>query len=42
MTCKICKWANHPPCDKRIPCCDCPDECNGRQCEYNREEVHHA
>ena len=32
MTCKICKWANHPPCPKNIPCCDCHDECNSRQC----------
>lgn len=32
MTCKICKWANHPPCDKNIPCCDCNEECNSRQC----------
>lgn len=32
MTCKICKWANHPPCPKNIPCCDCKEECNSRQC----------
>jgi hypothetical protein len=32
MTCKICKWANHPPCAKNIPCCDCNEECNSRQC----------
>ena len=32
MTCKVCKWAQHPPCDKRIPCCDCSDECDSRQC----------
>lgn len=32
MTCKVCKWAQHPPCEKRIPCCDCHDECDSRQC----------
>lgn len=32
MTCKVCKWANHPPCPKNIPCCDCNKECNSRQC----------
>lgn len=32
MTCKVCKWANHPPCPKNIPCCDCKEECNSRQC----------
>ena len=32
MTCKVCKWANYPPCAKNIPCCDCNEECNSRQC----------
>ena len=32
MTCRVCKWANHPPCPKNIPCCDCAEECNSRQC----------
>lgn len=39
MTCKVCKWANWPPCEKNIPCCDCPDECNSRQegCDYKKK-----
>lgn len=36
MTCKVCKWAQHPPCPKRIPCCDCDEECNSRQCEKRK------
>lgn len=36
MSCKVCKWANHPPCDKNIPCCDCCENCNSRQCEYKK------
>lgn len=37
MTCKVCKWANWPPCELKIPCCDCPETtCNSRQlgCDY--------
>lgn len=39
MTCKVCKWANYPPCAKNIPCCDCPDkDCNSRQVGCNYKE----
>lgn len=34
MSCKVCMWANHPPCDRHIPCCDCHEDCESRQCEY--------
>ena len=37
MSCQVCKWANHPPCSKRIPCCDCTEECNDRPCEYKHK-----
>ena len=39
MKCKVCMWANYPPCEKKIPCCDCQDECNSRQCLYGEGQV---
>ena len=36
MSCKVCKWANHPPCEKKIPCCDCHEECESRQCPFEK------
>lgn len=32
MVCKVCQWAEFPPCAKEIPCCECDDVCNSRQC----------
>lgn len=31
VNCKNCTLKQFPTCDKRIPCCQCKDECNGRQ-----------
>lgn len=42
MTCKVCKWANYPPCPKNIPCCDCNVACNSRQCEYEKKGGRHG
>lgn len=39
MKCKVCMWANYPPCEKNIPCCDCQDECNSRQCLFGEGKV---
>lgn len=39
MTCKICKWENHPPSPQHILCCDCTDECNSRQCVEPQTKV---
>lgn len=36
MSCQVCLWANHPPCEKHIPCCDCHDDCINRQCLFGQ------